>query len=164
MTSLADRPHRSREAARPKGQASEWLTDWDPENEPSWDSGLAWRTLGVTTYTLTLAFITWFLVSAIAPRLNNIGFALSTEELYWLTAMPGLAGGLLRMVWMFLPPVLGTRKLVSLSTLLLAIPLAGWGWAVQNSDTPYGVLLALAFLCFRIFWRRARMARFLRLF
>ncbi|MEV0900594.1 nitrate/nitrite transporter [Actinoplanes sp. NPDC049802] len=147
MTSLADRPHRSRAESGPNGQAGEWLTNWDPEDEQSWDSRLAWRTLGVTTYTLSLAFITWFLVSAIAPRLNNIGFGLSAGQLYWLTAMPGLAGGLLRMVWMFLPPVLGTRKLVSISTLLLIFPLVGWGWAVQDSSTPYGVLLLLAFLC-----------------
>jgi NNP family nitrate/nitrite transporter-like MFS transporter len=147
MTSLADRPNRSRAATGPEGRAGEWLTNWDPEDEQSWDERLAWRTLGVTTYTLSLAFITWFLVSAIAPRLNNIGFGLSTGQLYWLTAMPGLAGGLLRMVWMFLPPIMGTRKLVSISTLLLAIPLAGWGWAVQDSSTPYGVLLLLAFLC-----------------
>jgi NNP family nitrate/nitrite transporter-like MFS transporter len=29
--------------------------------------------------------------------------------------MPGLAGGTLRLVWMFLPPIMGTRKLVTLA-------------------------------------------------
>ncbi|MFU8872767.1 MFS transporter [Micromonospora sp. SL4-19] len=130
----------------PARNGREWLADWNPEAD-TWDQRLAWRTLSVTTYNLTLAFITWFLVSAIAPRLNNIGFGLSTTELYWLAAMPGLAGGLLRLIWMFLPPVLGTRKLVSLSTLLLIVPLVGWGWAVRDATTPYVVLLALAFLC-----------------
>ncbi|MFJ8581059.1 MFS transporter [Micromonospora sp. NPDC093277] len=130
----------------PARKGREWLADWNPEAD-TWDQRLAWRTLSVTTYNLTLAFITWFLVSAIAPRLNNIGFGLSTTELYWLAAMPGLAGGLLRLIWMFLPPVLGTRKLVSASTLLLIVPLVGWGWAVREATTPYAVLLALAFLC-----------------
>ena len=46
------------------------------------------------------------------PELNNIGFDLSKSQLYWLVAMPGLAGGTLRLVWMFLPPIMGTRKLV----------------------------------------------------
>ena len=92
----------------------------------------------------TLAFITWFLVSALAPVLNNIGFDLTTSQLYWLTAMPGLAGGSLRLVWMFLPPVIGTRKLVWMSTLLFLFPLVGWGIAVQNPDTPYVTLLLLA--------------------
>ena len=70
-----------------------WLTTWDPENPDTWDKGLAWRTLWITTFNLTLAFATWFLVSAIAPKLNSIGFNLSQAQLYWLAAMPGLAGG-----------------------------------------------------------------------
>ncbi|GAB2687507.1 MFS transporter [Thalassiella azotivora] len=132
--------------APPARRGKEWLERWDPEDEATWDSALAWRTLSITTYNLVLAFIAWFLVSAIAPRLNNVGFDLTNGELYWLAAMPGLAGGLLRMVWMFLPPVLGTRKLVTYSTLMLVIPMAGWGWAVQDASTPYWVLLLLACL------------------
>lgn len=120
----------------------DWLDEWDPE-ATDWDSGRAWKTLWVTTFSLTLAFIAWFLVSALAPVLNDIGFDLSKGQLYWLTAMPGLAGGLLRLVWTFLPPVIGTRKLVTLTTLLLLVPFIGWALAVQNPDTPYGVLLML---------------------
>ena len=47
-------------------------------------------------------------------------------------------------MWMFLPPVIGTRKLVWMSTLLFLFPLVGWGIAVQNPDTPYVTLLLLA--------------------
>jgi NNP family nitrate/nitrite transporter-like MFS transporter len=122
------------------------VADWAPEDPARWDSGLAWRTLWITTYNLTLAFITWFLVSAIAPKLTSIGFDLTPGQLYWLTAMPGLAGGSLRLIWTFLPPIVGTRKLVSLSTILFLIPLFGWAFAVQDSSTPYAVLLLLAFL------------------
>ncbi len=124
----------------------DWLESWDPEDPASWDSKRAWRTLSVTTFSLTLGFITWFLVSALAPVLNSIGFALSTSQLYWLAAMPGLAGGALRLVWMFLPPIMGTRKLVWMSTALLLIPLIGWAMAVTNPSTSYTVLLLLAFL------------------
>lgn len=123
-----------------------WLTTWDPENPDTWDKGLAWRTLWITTFNLTLAFATWFLVSAIAPKLNSIGFNLSQAQLYWLAAMPGLAGGTLRLVWTFLPPILGTRKLVAYTTALLVIPLVGWALAVQNPETPYVVLLILGML------------------
>ena len=37
------------------------LSNWDPENEDTWDRRLAWRTLWITTYNLTLAFAsgTW---------------------------------------------------------------------------------------------------------
>lgn len=129
----------------PKHQGADWLPAWDPE-AADWDSGRAWQTLWVTTYTLTLAFATWFLVSAIAPKLNQIGFDLSKEQLYWLAAMPGLAGGTLRLIWTFLPPIMGTRKLVTLTTALFVLPLVGWGLAVQNPQTPFGVLLLLGAL------------------
>ncbi|MEI2620126.1 MAG: MFS transporter [Candidatus Nanopelagicales bacterium] len=133
-------------ASAPKRSGGEWLDSWDPENAETWDSRLAWKTLWITTFNLTLAFVTWFLVSALAPQLNYIGFDLSKGQLYWLVAMPGLAGGLLRIVWMFLPPILGTRKLVWMSTALLLIPLIGWGMVVNNPSTSYTVLLMLAFM------------------
>ncbi|MBX3098578.1 MAG: NarK/NasA family nitrate transporter [Salinibacterium sp.] len=120
------------------------LSNWNPEDESTWDKKLAWRTLWVTTYTMVLAFATWYLVSAIAPRLNDIGYALTKEQLYWLVAVPGLAGGSLRLVFMFLPPVLGSRKLVALSGALLVLPLIGWTFAARDSSTPYWVLISLA--------------------
>jgi len=128
-----------------KAKSSEWLESWDPNIEDKWDSKVAWKTLWVTTYALTLGFVSWFLVSALAPKLNNIGFDLSKKELYWLAAMPGLAGGGLRLIWMFLPPILGTRKIVTYSTALLVLPLVGWSFAVRSPSTPYIALLILAF-------------------
>ncbi|GAB2887568.1 MFS transporter [Nocardioides pacificus] len=124
----------------------EWLQDWDPENEETWDKALAWRSLSITTFTLTLAFASWFIASALAPKLTNLGFDLTKDQLYWLVALPGLSAGLLRLVWMVLPPMLGTRKLVTLTTLLLLFPLIGWAIAVQNPDTPYSTLLILSFM------------------
>lgn len=123
------------------------LNDWNPEDSQSWDSKIAWRTLAITTYSMIMAFCVWFLVSAIAPKLNDIGFHLSKEQLYWLTSMPGLSCGLIRLAYMFLPPLVGTRKLVGYSSLLYAIPMLGWFVAVQNPNTSYGVLLGLAFAC-----------------
>jgi NNP family nitrate/nitrite transporter-like MFS transporter len=125
---------------------NEWLQHWDPEDDETWDRALAWRTLTISTFTLTLAFASWFIASALAPKLTNLGFDLSKDQLYWLVAMPGLSAGILRLVWMVLPPILGTRRLVALTTLLLLIPLVGWGVAVQDSSTPYAWLLTLSFL------------------
>ncbi len=124
----------------------DWLTSWNPEDPATWDSGRAWKTLWITTFNLTLAFVAWFLVSALASKLNNIGFHLSKSQLYWLVAIPGLAGGLLRLVWTFLPPVMGTRKLVTVTSGLLLLPLVGWGLAVQNPNTPFAMLIFLAAL------------------
>ncbi len=126
-------------------KGKEWLTQWDPEGD-GWNSRLAWTTLWITTFTLTMCFVAWFLPSAIAPKLTNLGFDLTKDQLYWLTSMPGLAGGILRLVWMVLPPILGTRKLVTLTTALLLIPMLGWGVVVQNPSTPYWQLLLLALM------------------
>ena len=96
---------------------------------------------------MILAFCVWFLPSAIAPKLTEIGFTLTEGQLYWLAAMPGLACGLIRFIYMFLPPIVGTRKLVAYSSLLYALPMLGWFFAVQNTGTSFGVLMALAFAC-----------------
>lgn len=126
-----------------------WLSRWEPEDETFWQErgkAVAWRTLVVTTAALTMGFITWFVVSALVVRLPAVGFRLSTGQLFWLAAMPGLAGGTLRLVHMFLTPIYGTRAVVGFGTLSLLVPLAGWFYAVQDTATPYWVLMLLAFL------------------
>ena len=133
-------------ATPPTQRSREWLTAWDPENEASWDKALAWKTLWITTFTLTMAFVAWFLPSAIVPKLNALGYSFSKEQLYWLAAIPGLSGGLLRIIWMTLPPIVGTRKMVALTTGLLFFPVLGWGVRVQSPTAPYWELLVLAFL------------------
>jgi MFS transporter, NNP family, nitrate/nitrite transporter len=130
-------------------RSSTWLDRWEPENEAFWNGGgstRAWMTLVVTTASLTMAFSVWFMVSALVVRLPQLGFALTPGQLFWLAAMPGLAGGTLRLVHMFLTPMYGTRHVVSLSTLSLLIPAIGWFFAVQNPATPFWVLMLLAFL------------------
>jgi NNP family nitrate/nitrite transporter-like MFS transporter len=93
-----------------------------------------------------MAFAAWFMVSALVVRLPQAGFQFTPSQLFWLAAMPGLAGGTLRLVHMFLTPMFGTRHVVSLATLSLLLPLLGWFFAVQDLSTPYWVLLVLAFL------------------
>lgn len=123
------------------------LKNWNPENPHQWSSKIAWTTLVISTYSMIMAFCVWFLVSALAPKLNEIGFDLTKAQLYWLAAMPGLSGGLIRFIYTFLPPITGTRKLVGISSLLFTIPMFGWFFAVQNTGTPYWWLLVLAFMC-----------------
>jgi NNP family nitrate/nitrite transporter-like MFS transporter len=52
----------------------------------------------------------------------------------------------MRLVWMVLPPIMGTRKMVTLTTLLLLFPVLGWGVRVQDPTAPYWELLILSFL------------------
>lgn len=132
-------------AASP-ARAGEWLESWNPEDEATWDHRLAWRTLWISTFCLILAFVAWFLPSAIIPKLGALGYDFTKSQLYWMAAMPGLSGGLLRIVWMVLPPILGTRKMVAWSTLLLIASTLGWGVRVQSPTAPYWELMVLAFL------------------
>jgi MFS transporter, NNP family, nitrate/nitrite transporter len=139
----------STQAVQGPTSSGSWLDRWQPEDAQFWRSGgsaLAWKTLSITTLNLTMAFIAWFMVSALVVRLPQIGFKFDPSQLFWLAAMPGLAGGSLRLVHMFLTPMYGTRHVVSLSTLSLLIPLVGWFYAVQDPTTPYWMLLLLSFL------------------
>jgi len=125
------------------------ITDWNPEDEKSWDHRQAWLTLWVTTFALLLGFMVWYMVSVIAPMLQNSA-VVDKSHAFWLASMPGLAGGLLRLVWMFFPPILGTKRMVAWSTVALLAPMIGWFvLLVQPMDTlksSFGLMMALAFL------------------
>lgn len=126
-----------------------WLPEWTPEDPQFWESKgsrLAWRTLSITTLTLTLSFATWFMMSAIVVKLPGIGFKFTTSQLFWLAAMPGLAGGTLRIIHTFLLPIYGTRRIISVATLIKILPCIGIGLAVMNPATPFWLFLVLALL------------------
>ena len=126
-----------------------WLERWEPEDERFWESEgkrIAWRTLTITTISLVLSFATWFMMSAIVVRLPQVGFRFDTMQLFWLAAMPGLAGGSLRIIHAFLIPIFGTRHVLSISTLLKLLPCVGIGIAVMTPETPFWVFLLLGLL------------------
>lgn len=125
-----------------------WLTTWNPENNEFWESQgkrIAWRTLTITTIALFLSFASWFMMSAIVTKLPGLGFKFTQPQLFWLAAMPGLAGGTLRIVHTFLIPIFGTRHTITISTLTKLLPCAGVGLAILDPNTPYWVFLVLAF-------------------
>ncbi len=110
-----------------------WLSAWTPEDPAFWEKtgkSLAWKTLTITTLNLMMAFIVWFVVSALVVRLPNVGFKLSATEF----------------IHTFLIPIYGTRHVVAFSTLSLLIPALGWFYAIQDPTTPYWILLTLSFL------------------
>src|SRR3989304_1886148 len=94
-----------------RGSRRGWVDRRGPERPDFWrETGrrIAWRTLIVTTVSLTLSFASWFMMSAVVVRLPAVGFTFSTMELFWLTAMRGGEGGPVRIVNMFLIPIFGT--------------------------------------------------------
>ena len=130
-------------------QSRNLIEDWNPEDSKQWDSRQAWLTLWTTTFALMLGFMVWYMVSVIAPMLQNAQVVDKTHA-FWLTAMPGLAGGLLRLVWMFLPPVIGTRRMVIWSSVALMLPMVGWFWLLtmplETLKASFGLMMFLAFL------------------
>jgi NNP family nitrate/nitrite transporter-like MFS transporter len=123
-----------------------WLSDWRPEDAGFWETpaGASRRTLTITTLNLILAFIIWFVVSALVVRPRD---RLRSHHVAALAGGDaGLAGGSLRIIHTFLIPLYGTRKVVTISTLSLLIPAVGWFYAVQDPTTPFWVLMLLAFL------------------
>lgn len=128
---------------------SHWLTNYDPSNDEFWKSSgkkIAWKTLTITTAALIFSFATWFLYSVVVIKLPQIGFTFTDDQLFWMAAMPGLAGGILRIVNTFLIPIYGTRKVVSISSLIKIIPLVMLGFAVMNPNTSFTYFMIIGFL------------------
>ena len=126
------------------GAAAGAIEDWRPEDPVFWrDRGqrIARRNLWCSIPALFLSFAVWMVWSVVVARLSAVGFRFTTDQLFWLTALPGLAGAVLRVFYTFL------RLWTTLSTWSLLLPALGIGLAVQNPATPYWVFLALALLC-----------------
>lgn len=126
------------------------ITRWEPENEQFWESEgrrHATRNLWISVPALMIAFIVWQIWSVVAVRLNDVGFSFTPSQLFTLAAIPGLVGATLRFFYTFAIGIFGGRNWTVISTAVLAIPAVGIGFAVQNPDTPYSVMLLLAALC-----------------
>jgi NNP family nitrate/nitrite transporter-like MFS transporter len=126
------------------------IADWRPEEPAFWQTAgrpIAQRNLWISTYCLLLSFAVWMVWSVVVARLPAIGFAFTTDQLFWLAALPGLSGATLRIFYAFLVPVFGGRLWTTLSTASLLIPAFGIGYAVQDPRTPYLIFLVLALLC-----------------
>lgn len=130
--------------------SSRELSTWNPEDPALWEregKRIANRNLWISIPALLLAFSVWMVWSMVVVKLPGIGFKYTTNQLFWLAALPALSGATLRIFYSFMVPIFGGRKWTALSTALLLIPALGIGLAVQNPDTPYTTMLILALLC-----------------
>ncbi|MBX7198227.1 MAG: MFS transporter [Rhodospirillaceae bacterium] len=131
-------------------EAAHALTVWRPEDAAFWESQgrrVAQRNLWISIPALLLAFAVWMVWSAVVVSLPAAGFAYTTDQLFWLAALPGLSGATLRLVYSFVVMIFGGRTWTVFSTALLLVPALGIGFAVQNPATPYSVMVALSLLC-----------------
>ncbi len=126
------------------------LTDWRPEDKAFWGTtgrAVARRNLWISIPALLLSFAIWQVWSVVVAKLPSVGFQFSTDQLFWLAALPGISGAVLRIFYSFMVPIFGGRLWTTVATWSLMIPALGIGYAVQNPDTPYFIFLGLALLC-----------------
>ncbi|ACI92177.1 nitrite extrusion protein [Afipia carboxidovorans OM5] len=126
------------------------LTEWQPENREFWEKtgrAIARRNLWISIPALLLSFAIWQVWSVVVAKLPSVGFNFTTSQLFWLAALPGISGAVLRVFYSFMVPIFGGRLWTTLATWSLMIPAVGIGYAVQTPSTPYVVFLALALLC-----------------
>ncbi|MEI6707418.1 MAG: MFS transporter [Methylococcales bacterium] len=126
------------------------LTEWNPEDPSFWETTgkkIANRNLWISIPALLLAFAVWMVWSVVVTNLPNIGFKYTTNELFWLTALPGLSGATLRIFYSFMVPIFGGRRWTAISTASLLLPAIWIGFAVQDINTPFVLMLVLALLC-----------------
>ncbi|MFO1185993.1 MAG: MFS transporter [Alphaproteobacteria bacterium] len=126
------------------------LTDWRPEDPVFWKErgrAIARRNLFISIPALLLSFAVWMVWSVVVAKLPAIGFNYTTDQLFWLAALPGLSGATLRIFYSFMVPIFGGRLWTTLATWSLIVPALGIGFAVQDPGTPYVIFLGLALLC-----------------
>lgn len=126
------------------------LTDWRPEDKAFWDTtgrAIARRNLWISIPALLLSFAVWQVWSVVVAKLPSVGFNFTTDQLFWLAALPGISGAVLRIFYSFMVPIFGGRLWSTVATWSLLIPAVGIGYAVQNPSTPYVIFLGLALLC-----------------
>lgn len=126
------------------------LARWEPEDPVFWEKQgrrIAQRNLWISIPNLLLAFAVWMVWSVVVVNLPQVGFTYTPNELFWLAALPGLSGATLRIFYSFMVPIFGGRRWTAISTASLLLPAIGIGFAVQNAETPYWIMLVLALLC-----------------
>src|SRR5262249_1273527 len=67
------------------------LTDWRPEDPAFWNTtgrAIARRNLWISIPALLLSFAVWQVWSVVVAKLPSVGFDFSTDQLFWLAALP----------------------------------------------------------------------------
>ncbi len=124
-----------------------WIDVWDPEDATFWASkgrAVARRNLWPSIFAEFLGFSVWQLWSIVVVSMPRAGFTYSTDQLFWLVALPSLVGATLRLPYTFAVPKFGGRNWTIVSALLLLIPTAGLAFFISRPETPFWVMALVA--------------------
>jgi NNP family nitrate/nitrite transporter-like MFS transporter len=141
---------------------------WDVEDEGFWAAtgkAIAYRNLWISIPNLLCGFAVWLYWGMLAKFIQKIHFgnealfafadwsggeALKGDAyramLFTLPAVAGLAGATLRIPNSFMIAICGGRNVKFMTTVLLALPALGAGFALQNPDVSFLSLIMLAAL------------------
>lgn len=90
------------QARHGRSEPAKVLTEWRPEDPFFWQetgAGIARRNLMISIPALLLAFAVWMVWSVVVAKLPLIGFDYTTDQLFWLAALPGLSGAAIAAPW-----------------------------------------------------------------
>ncbi len=124
-----------------------WINDWDPEDVAFWErtgKRIARRNLIGSIVAENIGFSVWLVWSVIAERLPRAGFSYTTDQLFFLVALPGLTGALMRFPYTFAVPRFGGRNWTVISALLLLIPTVTMALLVSRPSTPFWAMALAA--------------------
>ena len=124
-----------------------WIDVWDPEDAGFWAAKgrrVARRNLWPSIFAEFLGFSVWQLWSIVVVSLPAAGFDYSTDQMFWLVALPSLVGATLRLPYTFAVPKFGGRNWTMVSALLLLIPSLGLAYFVSRPDTPFWLMALVA--------------------
>jgi len=124
-----------------------WIDAWDPEDASFWAAKgrrVARRNLWPSIFAEFLGFSVWQLWSIVVVSLPAAGFAYTTDQMFWLVALPSLVGATLRLPYTFAVPKFGGRNWTVVSALLLLIPATGLSILVSRPETPFWLMALIA--------------------
>jgi NNP family nitrate/nitrite transporter-like MFS transporter len=120
-----------------------WIDVWDPEDAGFWAEkgrAVARRNLWPSIFAEFLGFSVWQLWSIVVVSMPKAGFTYTTDQLFWLVALPSLVGATLRLPYTFAVPKFGGRNWTIVSASLLLIPTIGLTYFITQPGTPFWVM------------------------
>jgi MFS transporter, NNP family, nitrate/nitrite transporter len=124
-----------------------WIDVWDPEDGGFWAAKgrrVARRNLWPSIFAEFLGFSVWQLWSIVVVSLPAAGFGYTTDQMFWLVALPSLVGATLRLPYTFAVPKFGGRNWTIVSAMLLLIPASGLAFFVSRPETPFWLMALVA--------------------
>jgi NNP family nitrate/nitrite transporter-like MFS transporter len=124
-----------------------WIDVWDPEDATFWAEkgrAVARRNLWPSIFAEFLGFSVWQLWSIVVVSMPKAGFTYTTDQLFWLVALPSLVGATLRLPYTFAVPKFGGRNWTIVSASLLLVPTLGLSYFLSRPDTPFWLMVLIA--------------------